>query len=163
VGSTEPAVRARARDLVERGYRLQLEGQLDRAKDCFLESITLEPTAEAHTFLGWALAQEGRVDDAIAECERALTLDPELGNAWSDIGAYLLEKGESEAAKHYFERALDATRFERHHYAHYNLGRVYLKQGLLMSALEAFRKAVSLEPRHRSARKAVRELLRRFN
>ena len=154
---------ARAHDLLERGYRLQLEGRLDDAKDCLIESIALEPTPEAHTFLGWALSNEGRIDEAIEQCERAIELDPDYGNPWSDIGAYLLEKGEVDRARAYLDRSASAKRHEHDHYSHVNLGRAWLTQGLLDRALTSFRRAVELEPRNRAARKAVREILRRFN
>lgn len=155
--------RARARDLCERGYRAQLEGLLDRAKDCYMESIALDPSPEAHTFLAWALSHEGRIDEAIEQCEKAIALDPEFGNPWEDIGSYLMEKGDETRARAYLHRAHDAKRFARHHYLHANLGRVYLKQGLLMRAQDEFRRALDLEPRDSQARKALREVLRRFN
>ena len=154
---------ARARDLVERGYRLQLDDSIDEAKHCYMESIALDPSALAHTFLGWALSVEGRIDEAIEECEKAIALDPDLGNPWGDIGAYLMEKGEERTARRYLDRALAAKRHERHHYAHQNLGRLYARQGLLGSALLELRRALALEPRNRHARRAVREIQRRFN
>ena len=49
------------------------------------------PTAEAYTFLGWTYHFQGRIEDAIAECKRAIEVDPEFGNPYNDIGAYLIE------------------------------------------------------------------------
>jgi tetratricopeptide (TPR) repeat protein len=154
---------ARANELLERGYRLQLEGRTETAAVLYRRSIELAPTALAHTFLGAALANDGLIDEAIAHCLEAIRLDPGFGNAWSDIGAYLLEKGDQGRAASYLERALGKTRFERHHYAHANMGRVHRKQGLLMQALDEFRRAVALEPRDSGAKKAIREILRNFN
>ncbi|MBI3724578.1 tetratricopeptide repeat protein [bacterium] len=155
--------RTRAKELYERGYSLQLEGRVLEAERCYRESIELVPTAEAHTFLAWALAHEGKVDEAIEQCREAIRLDPAFGNAWSDIAAYLIEKGEDAEAETYLRRALESTRFERHHYVHENMGRVHWKQGLLMKALAEFRLAFALEPRDVHSRKAIREILRNFN
>ena len=157
------AARARAHDLIDRGYQAQLEGRTSLAKACLRESLAVAPTALAHALLGWALAAEGRIDQAIAQCLASIRLDPGLGNAWSDIGAYLLEKGQDRAARGYLERALEMKRFERHHYAHGNLGRVYRRQGLLGKALDEFRIALALEPRDSAAKKAIREILRIYN
>jgi tetratricopeptide (TPR) repeat protein len=161
--ATTDEARARAKVLLERGYRLQLEGNVEPAENCYRSSIELDPSPLAHTFLGWALAERGKIDEAIAECREAIRLDPGLGNAWSDIGAYLLEKGDDGQAATYLDRALAKTRFERHHYAYANLGRAHWKQGLLMKALEEFRLALALEPRLSQAKKSVREILRNFN
>ena len=38
--------------------------------------LELYPTAEAHTLLGWTYHFQGRLDDAIAECKRAIEIDP---------------------------------------------------------------------------------------
>ena len=155
--------RARAKESLERGYRLHLEGALEPAVVCYRRSIELAPSPLAHTFLACALAHGGRVDEAIAECREAIRLDPELGNAWSDLGAYYLEKGEGDRAASYLDRANRKTRFERTHHVHANLGRAHWKQGLLMKALEEFRTAVALEPRNLQAKKSIREILRNFN
>ncbi|MEZ0229644.1 MAG: tetratricopeptide repeat protein [Planctomycetota bacterium] len=156
-------VRARAKENLERGYRLALEGSLDGAVESYRRSIALAPSSEAHTLLACALSQAGRVDEAIAECREAIRLDPELGNAWSDLGAYYIEKGEDDRAASYLVRANGKTRFERSHTVHANLGRAHWKQGLLMRALHEFRAAVALEPRDLTAKKSIREILRNFN
>jgi tetratricopeptide (TPR) repeat protein len=157
------AKRHRARELLERGYQLQLEGAVEDAEACYRRSLAVAPSAEAHTYLGWALAHAGRIDEAIEECHAALRLDPKFGNAWQDLGAYHMEKGEDSRAAGYLRRALDMPRFERHHYAHVNLGRVFLKQGLVMKALDEFKVAVTLEPRDVYAKKSIREIMRNFN
>ena len=44
----------------------------------YQRSIDVYPTAEAHTFLGWALSVQGRLDEATDECRRAIEIDPNL-------------------------------------------------------------------------------------
>ena len=53
------------------------------------------PTAEAHTFLGWAYSFLGDYESAITECRNAIELDPDFGNPYNDIGAYLIQQGDS--------------------------------------------------------------------
>ena len=62
--------------LLQQAYRAQMEGDYDRAIELYRNSLELHETAEAHTFLGWTYHFQGRVDDAIAECKRAIEVDP---------------------------------------------------------------------------------------
>jgi len=59
---------------------------------------------EAHTFLGWTYHFQGRIEEAIAECKLAIGLDPEFGNPYNDIGAYLIELGRFEEAIPWLEQ-----------------------------------------------------------
>ena len=67
----------------------------------------------------------GRLDDAIEECHKAIAQDPDFGNPYNDIGAYLIEKGELDEAIVWFQKALQARRYESPAFPHLNLGRVY--------------------------------------
>ena len=77
-------------------YRSQMAGQLQKARELYERSIELLPTAEAYTFLGWTFSFLHRVEEAIACCERAIEIDPEFGNPYNDIGAYLMAQGKLE-------------------------------------------------------------------
>lgn len=71
----------RATELWRAAYRYQMEGELDRAIEHYQRSIEVYPTAEAHTFLGWTLSFQGRLEEATAECLQAIEIDPHFGNA----------------------------------------------------------------------------------
>src|SRR2546429_475520 len=79
----------RAWEILQDAYQAQMEGDYDRAIELYRFSLEMPPTAEAHTFLGWTYHFQGRVDEAIAECKRAIKIDPDFGNPYNDIGAYL--------------------------------------------------------------------------
>lgn len=138
--------RARAMLLWEEGQRFQMRRQLPEAIRCYRESLAVLPTAEAHTFLGWALSWQGDVDAAIAECQRAIEVDPEFGNPYNDIGAYLIEKGDLEGAIPWLERAKLAPRYEPKHFPYLNLGRVYMKTGKVSRAIVELERALELHP-----------------
>ncbi len=53
-----------ATELWQEAYRHQMEGELDRAIEIYRRSIAVYPTAEAHTFLGWTLSFQGRLEEA---------------------------------------------------------------------------------------------------
>src|SRR2546430_7197875 len=54
--------------------------------DLYQQSIDVHPTAEAHTFLGWTLSFQGRLEEATRECLKAIEVDPDFGNPYNDIG-----------------------------------------------------------------------------
>lgn len=148
--SLEKAVR-----LFHEAYRFQMEGKLDVAVRLYRESIASRPTAEAHTFLGWTYSFQGKYEEAIAECQKAIAVDPEFGNPYNDIGAYLIGLGRLDEAIPWLERATRARRYEAYHYPHFNLGRVYLSKGMLKKALEEFQQALAIEPKYTLARQAI--------
>ncbi len=79
-------------------YRHQMKGDLHEAAELYRQSIETYPTAEAYTFLGWTYSFMGDFDAAIAECHHAIEIDPDFGNPYNDIGAYLIEKGQIDEA-----------------------------------------------------------------
>lgn len=136
----------RALELIERAMNLQMSGNLDESIRLYRESIAVCPTADAHTYLGWAYSFQGRINEAIAECEIAIQLDPEFGNPYNDIGVYLMQQEKFDEAIPWLERAKTAKRYEPRHFPYLNLGRVYSAKGMMIKALEEFREALRLHP-----------------
>ena len=140
-----------------------MEGDYDRAIELYRNSLELHETAEAHTFLGWTYHFQGRVDDAIAECKRAIEVDPDFGNPYNDIGAYLIALGRNDEAIPWLERATEAPRYDPRHYPFFNLGRVYYAKGMINRAREYFQEALRMEPRYTLGRQAVENIRRMVN
>lgn len=152
-----------AEDYFRRAYEAQMAGELDRAVALYRKSIELNPTAEAHTFLGWTYSFRRNYRDAIAECRRAIEVDPDFGNPYNDIGAYLIELGRWEEAVPWFEKAIEAPRYDPRHFPHFNLARVYIRTYEYGKAVKHLREALELEPHYASARKELNRLLCRMN
>ena len=140
-----------------------MKGDYDRAVDLYKDSLAIHPTAEAHTFLGWTYHFQGKVEDAIAECKRAIDVDPEFGNPYNDIGAYLIALGRYDEAIPWLERAINAPRYDPRHYPYFNLGRAYYAKGMVTRARECFEQALRIEPRYTLAQQAVESLRRMVN
>jgi len=153
----------RAWEILQDAYQAQMEGDYDRAVELYQSSLELHPTAEAYTFLGWTYHFQGRIEDAIAECKRAIELDPEFGNPYNDIGAYLIELERFDEAIPWLERAIEARRYEPRHFPHYNLGRAYLGKEMYARAMKCFQEALEVEPRYSLARQALASLRRMVN
>ena len=136
----------KAMELIKRAMDHQMAGRLDESIRLYKESIALCPTADAHTYLGWAYSFQGRIDEAIVQCEMAIKIDPEFGNPYNDIGVYLMQQQKLDEAIPWLEKAKKATRYEPRHFPYINLGRVYHTKGMIQKALEEFRGALRLNP-----------------
>ena len=147
-----------ARDFFHLGYIEQFAGDLVEAIGYYRASTELFPTAEAHTFLGWAYHFAGRVDQAIEECRRAILVDPAFGNPYNDIGAYLLELGKPREALGWLLKAEAAPRYLSPHYAHCNAGRAYLMMGRPSEARQEFLRALEIAPGYTPAMEGLRKL-----
>jgi len=155
--------RQRAVEVWQRAYACQAQGELDQAVQLYLESLAIFPTAEAYTFLGWTYSFQGRLDEAIEECQKAIAADPDFGNPYNDIGVYLMQKGEPERAIPWLERAKIAPRYEARQFPFMNLGRIYLRNGKWAEALRELEAGVRIAPRDEDIRKMLHELRARFN
>lgn len=154
---------ARATELWRDAYRRQMQGDLDGAIELYQQSIAVQPTAEAHTFLGWTYSFQGRLDLATAECLKAIEVDPEFGNPYNDIGVYLMQQHKLDEAIPWLEKAKRASRYEPRQFPRMNLARIHVRRGHWYEALRELDDAVSVAPRDVEAHRARHALLARFN
>ena len=140
-----------ATQLWRQAYRHHIGGKLDLAIELY------------HTFLGWAMSFQGRLDDATQECLRAIEIDSEFGNPYNDIGVYLMQQDKLDESISWLEKAKQAKRYEPRQFPFMNLGRIYLRQGRWWEALKEFEGAVRLAPRDVRAAKILHRLRARLN
>jgi tetratricopeptide (TPR) repeat protein len=155
--------RERAIALWREAYRRQMAGDLDAAIETYRRSIEVCPTAEAHTFLGWTYSFQGRLDEATAECLRAIEIDPEFGNPYNDIGVYLIQQDRLDEAVPWLERAMKAPRYEPRQFPHMNLARIHIKRGRWWDALRELETARRLAPTDRELARTLHSLRARLN
>jgi tetratricopeptide (TPR) repeat protein len=141
-------------------YSAQQKREYDEAVEKYRRSIEIYPTAEAHTFLGWTYSFLGDLDAAILECRKAIELDPEFGNPYNDIGAYLIAQGNPTSAIPYLRDALNSKRYRALHFAHFNLARAFESQGDFLNAFRHYKKAIEIEPTYQLAIQALIQLKR---
>lgn len=158
-----PGDRDKALKLFERAYECQRAGDLEDAIALYQASIAEFPTAEAHTFLGWVYSFQDRLDEAIAECKRAVQVDPTFGNPYNDIGVYLMEQGRDDEAVRWLKRAMEASRYDAPHYPYMNLARIYEARGRTVEALAELTKADQKMPGLEELSKAIRRLQQLVN
>jgi tetratricopeptide (TPR) repeat protein len=90
------------------------------------------------------LASKGRLDEAIAEWEKALALEPADARAHNNLGVALARQGRYDEAIPHYEEALklDSQYFVIHH----NLGRALAAKGRLDEAIAHLETAVEHSP-----------------
>ena len=160
---SDDTLRTEALRLWADGGRLIQAHRFDAAIAVLTRSIEVYPTAEAYTFRGWAYSHLDRVDEAIAECKRAIEVDPTFGNPYNDIGAYLIQQGKPDEAIPWLERATQAERYEARHFPWANLGRIYAARGERARAIECFRKSLEELPGYPVAVQMLERLVARTN
>jgi len=148
----------KAMEYFKQAFDKQVEGEYGEAIELYTRSIEEFPTAEAFTFRGWAHSYLEDYDQAIADCKRAIEIDPEFGNPYNDIGAYLIEMGREDEAVEWLERAKRAPRYEPRHYPYFNRARVHVKRHEILEAIRELERALSIEPRYVTARRELHRL-----
>jgi tetratricopeptide (TPR) repeat protein len=78
------------------------------------------------------------LEDAIAEAQKAIALDPDYGNPYNDIGMYLIELERLDEAVGWLQKAVKAERYQERQFPHLNLGRIWTRKGQFEDAFEAF-------------------------
>ncbi|HWR14533.1 MAG TPA: tetratricopeptide repeat protein [Terriglobales bacterium] len=140
------------------GYALQMKGEYERAIELYTRSIEAYPTAEAYTFRGWSYSFLGDYDTAISECKQAIRVDPDFGNPYNDIGAYLIEQGKLAESLDWLEKATRAPRYDSYCYPWFNMGRIYERMHRWDKAAECYEKALAENPDYQVAKVALRKL-----
>lgn len=161
--SEEETAREKAQSLFHRAYHLQMEQQFEEAIELYNQSILLFPTAEAYTFLGWTYSMMGKLQDAMDYCRRAIEVDPDFGNPYNDIGAYLIELKQWDEAIPWLVKAINAKRYATPQFPLMNLGRVYEHHGDWLTAVGFYNQALEIDPLYLTAMWAKYGLLGRIN
>jgi tetratricopeptide (TPR) repeat protein len=82
-------------------------GNTDKALTLYREILRSYPnSAEAHNWLGVALADKSKLLEAIAEFRKAVALDPKFARAWTNLGSTLAKSGNPEESVRAFRKAL---------------------------------------------------------
>jgi tetratricopeptide (TPR) repeat protein len=94
--------------------------------------------------LGNALAQKGRLDEAVEQLQKALELNPSFAEAHYNLGHVLVQKGQMDEAIAQYQKALELN--PDYPDAHYNLGNVLVEKGQVDEAIAQYQKALQLNP-----------------
>jgi Flp pilus assembly protein TadD len=110
-----------------------------------------EPKEKLHKQLGFALAEAGRIPDALEQYRLALALDPDYARARAEYGFLLLQTGALAEARRELETAVQLEPRDANAFS--NLGIVRHNQGDHTGAIEALLQALELSPEHAQAKR----------
>src|SRR3954447_7941758 len=107
-------------------------------------AIDIKKSSNFYSNLGNALAEQGRLDEAVAAYRTAIELKPTYPEAHSNLGNALVEQGRLDEAVTAYRTAI--TLEPTYPEAHSNLGNALAEQGRLDEAVTAYRTAIELDP-----------------
>jgi len=131
-----------------------------RTEDPLLEAVNQLSLGPQHHFdEGRRLEAEGKIDQAVAEYERALEAEPDLTQAHLNLIPLFAALGQWQKAEIHYRAAIEINPSLPE--SHYNFGVLLSRQGKFSAAADAFRKAISTNPLYPEAHNNLGYLLER--
>jgi Tfp pilus assembly protein PilF len=150
--------------MLKGGYYFD-KGDYDQSEKMLRTAISLDWSNPApHVSLARTLWRRGKLDEAIAQCQRAAGINPKSAGAYNNWGLAVAEKaratnGPIDEAAALFHRAIAVDR--NYPLAHNNLGLMLLRHDDLTGAADEFRRAVEIDPKYGNAHGNLAGVLRR--
>jgi tetratricopeptide (TPR) repeat protein len=110
------------------------------------KSVTVDNSLSAEAFIKRAESYyaQGKFDEAINECKRAIEIKPEAAIAYKIAGNATQAMGKVDAAKYWYTEALEIEpNFAE---IHANLGSIYARQKLWPKSIACYQKAIEIKP-----------------
>ena len=118
-----------------------------------LEGILPRPDTNAYSNRGHSLLNAGRYNEAFAEFQKAIVLDPNYKNARYGIGRVYLHTKQYTYAINAFEQLIkDEPNYKE---AHHDLSLVYFQSGDNSKAIAAANAALKIDPHYQRARELL--------
>ena len=136
-------------------------GHFTDAMKEFQTILKIDPkNAAAMNYLGYSWADRGeRLDEAEKLLRQAVALDPESGAYLDSLGWVRLKRGDPSDARRWLEKAVN---FSPDPLIYDHLGDAYLADKHPEVALQAWSKALTMDPKNEAVRKKVQEEGERF-
>jgi tetratricopeptide (TPR) repeat protein/thiol-disulfide isomerase/thioredoxin len=135
----------------------QMEGRAADAQAMLAQLIVKAPTNPGlHLGLAMALIGQDKMDAGRAELETAIRLKPDFVDAINNLGALLLQSGDTAAALQQFERCVQIAPDSAH--AAINLAAAYTRTGQTAQARAALQRFQVAHPGDADVREAIEKL-----
>lgn len=109
------------------------------------DTITKSPDkARPYINRGIAYTNQGSLDKAISDYDKALEISPSYAEAHNNLGFVYYKKGDMEKAITEYDKALEIRPYYTD--AHNNLARAYYNKGELANAIVEYTKAIKFDP-----------------
>jgi len=151
-----------AQSFSQQGVQFVRKGDVDKAKEYFLLAIREDPNyAPSYNNLGLLSNMQSKYDDALGyfnEAERIYLLDYEenianLAGTYNNKGILFKDKGDYFQALKYYNNSLNLYLETENNQSkigqvYVNLGVIYLRQGSLQNALDAFLQSIEIKKKY---------------
>ncbi len=129
---------------IERARLATAQGNLGHGLQCCQKAISIANRAAFHCDLAQLLRKMGRMAEAVAEVQVAISMEPRNPQWQSNLGELIEEQGDLEEAAALYRNVIqmDPVSAEFHR----NLGVVLKKQGKFAEAIAELQKALELKP-----------------
>jgi tetratricopeptide (TPR) repeat protein len=132
----------------EEGIQFMHDGDFLSAEARFLYAIGLDTNnANYHCNLAKCYLNMKRYDDALRFARRAITLNPDLGEAYMQEGDAYAAMEEPYKAINAYREAVKRDSEGRNWGVHHSLAKLYLKNAMLDEAQAAIEQAIKINPR----------------
>ena len=136
---------------IMRGRAYRQQGRLEEAIADFQQAIQLDPnssnTAIAYNQIGLVYTEQGLLRQAVTQFQQATSVDPTLAEAYGNLGYVLHESGQLQAAQEAYANQERLLRDQCQEAIEcINLGRLRSREGRSEDAIEAYLRAISLNP-----------------
>jgi tetratricopeptide (TPR) repeat protein len=130
-------------------FYLEKEDYPSMMEECLDLARQNPDSPEAHNFLGIVLRRTGRIDEAISEYKKAISLQSCFPEVHYNLGIAYMKKGQFPQAVREYEKAINL--YPRYSKAYSNLGHVYVETHQAEKAEAACRKALEINPQSAEA------------
>lgn len=111
------------------------------------KAAELDPAnAEYQNALGMALMFNRRLDPAIKAFQEAVKIEPKFSSAKNNLASAYVMKGEFDKAMPLLKDVLDDPLYPTPQFAHFNLARIYERQGKIEEAIDEYKLALDIRP-----------------
>jgi tetratricopeptide (TPR) repeat protein/4-amino-4-deoxy-L-arabinose transferase-like glycosyltransferase len=133
--------------------------RLSEAQTHFSRAVELNPNdAMSHNNIGSFLAIQGRLQEAIEHFEMSLSIRPRDAQTLTNLASALAAAGKWAEAEKKFRQALRVAPNDAEIY--FNMGLCLHQQGRFFEAMNAYKKTLAMDPGHKRARQALKEMLK---
>ena len=124
------------------------KSDIGHADELLSRALAIDPdSAPTHLYRSYVLAMQSRIDESIAEAERALELNPSTVNAYESIGNDYLQLGQFEKSLEFYDKAI---RLSPHdpllHYWYQGKTGAYFGLKQYDQSIEWARRAIAINP-----------------
>jgi protein O-GlcNAc transferase len=121
-------------------------GLAQNAHAAILKSLDLDAKATGYYVLGACLEKLDNEAEAIAAYQEAIALDPNLVDAYNNLGVLLANNGQITAAETVYRQAISVN--PSHWGSYMNLGNLLVEQSQVERAIEVYQNALQINPQN---------------